>query len=138
MHKRSMHSTSFTAIAVACLMLIGLPPAAAKESAPPSTTMARYVQVNVSCAPGGGYSWNASVSDFSANTTYSLYSQYTYFSKSGGFGGSFAWKYAGNIPTGRYGGGSSSTFYGNAGSNTERVEIRAKVGTTTGVGSDTC
>lgn len=98
---------------------------------------ATQVTVSVSCQSDGRYAWNATMTDASSYTTYSVYYQWKHSSPTGG-GGSFNWIYAGNLTTGRYGIGSSSTYYGNAGTGTTSVTITAKIAGVTGSDTDTC
>jgi len=95
----------------------------------------------VSCSSSGDYGGNATITDGSSNTTYAVYfvSSYVKFSTGGsGGGGPISPKKVGNLVTGKYGIGTSSTFYGSAGNTATYVQITAKVGSITGTGSDYC
>lgn len=106
-----------------------------------ATIQSTEVLVAVSCSSSGGYSWNATIVDGPAYK--SLAVQYMFSSchsdgRFGGCGGDFRWKSGGRLVTGKYGLGTSSTFYGNAGNSATSVTIRARINGVTGVGSDTC
>ncbi|GAB3552193.1 hypothetical protein GCM10027404_22370 [Arthrobacter tumbae] len=131
-----------TALGITALTGSSLPPNQV-QPAPDAEmgTQAVELQVAVSCFPGGDYAWNATLVDGPANSSFFVQNIYTYSYVGGGAFGSYQWKYAGQLSTGQYGIGTSSTFYGEAGPDVEEVVITARVlgaGDPVGTGSDTC
>lgn len=140
MNKRRFNLSFLAAASIALIALTGssLPPVQPKQTDGQASTQAAYLQVSVSCSPGGGYGWNVTIVDGAANSSYFVQNIYTYEYKSGSIGGSYQYTYAGQVATGQYGIGTSSTFYGNAGSTVAKVSITARAAGLEGSGSDTC
>ena len=126
---------------MALLLIGGIPAGAVLDSGAKVDELyfmqATRVSVSVSCQSDGRYGWNATLTDGSSYRTYGVYYRYIH-SRTGGGGGNFDWRYAGKLTKGRYGIGSSSTFYGNAGTGATSVTITAKVAGVTGSDTDTC
>ena len=120
------------------LLTLAVAPAA---SAGDVTIQATRVQVNVSCAPSGGYSWNATITDGRPNAQYGVMAMITTYGSNGewsGGGGDFDFKYVGSLVTGTYGIGTSSTYTSRASAGREKVIVKVKIGGVQGSGSDTC
>lgn len=129
------------ATAVALCALIATVGPTGVAAAAPVTIQATQVTVSASCAPGGGYSWVATLSDGGANRQYSVYSKVTYTYNNGqwgGSGGDFSYKYVGVMRTGPYGIGSTNTYSGNLGAGTTSVTVGVKINGVYGSDTDSC
>jgi hypothetical protein len=131
---RKGHLISLATTAVAGIALVGLPTAAPAATVTP---YAAHVTVNLSCQAGGRYAWTVSLVDAAPNKTYLVTYKYTEYGPNGG-GGLFDFKSMGNLNTGTYGIGSSTTMTRYGPTNLTKVTVTGKVAGLTASATDTC